>query len=413
MRTLIKNGNVYENGHFHIKDFVITEEGLSSDLDNYDAVIDATGKTVLPGLIDVHEHLREPGFEYKETILSGTKAAAKGGYTTIFAMPNLKPAPDNQENIKREYDVILKDAVVNVVPYGALTVGQTGRGEVCDYASMRKYTNVFSDDGKGVQLEETMRKAMQAIKPLDGIVVAHCEDESLLDGGYVHQGKWAESKGYKGISSASEYVQVIRDLKLSLQTGCQYHVCHISTKEAVEALREYKKLGANVSGEVTPHHLLLADEDISEDNGRFKMNPPLRTVEDRKALVEGLVDGTLEIVATDHAPHSALEKSKGLASSAMGTVGNETAFSLLYTYLVKENIISLEKLIEVMYENPKRIFNVKTNPNDLIIVDLNKEEIIDPANFLSCGKASPFVGWKVNGLVEYTFVKGEVVYKRG
>jgi len=412
MRTLIKNGNVYKDGRFVDCDIVVTENDLIFDIAEYDEVIDATGLTVLPGLIDAHQHLREPGFEYKETIKTGSYAAAKGGFTTIMAMPNLKPAPDCEENIKKEIEIIKRDAIINVIPYATLTIGQSGRGENCDYKSLRKYTNIFSDDGKGVQLQETMSKAMQQIKEIDGIVVAHCEDESLLDGGYVHEGAWAKEHGYKGISSASEYKQVERDLQLAYETGCQYHVCHVSTKESVEAIRKYKAMGARVSGEVTPHHLLLADQDITEDNGRFKMNPPLRTIEDRKALVEGLIDGTLEIVSTDHAPHSALEKGKGLAKSAMGTVGSESAFPLLYTYLVKKGIITLEKLVEVMSERPNELFHVNARKSDLVIVDLNRSEVISKENIVSMGKATPFEGWEVYGLPVYTIVAGKVVYRR-
>lgn len=412
MSILIKNGNVYKNGTFEYCDVIVTEDDLIFDKGEYDQVIDAKGLTVLPGFIDAHQHLRQPGFEYKETIATGSYAAAKGGFTTIMAMPNLKPAPDCVEHIQKELEIIKKDAVINVIPYATLTKGQTGRGENCDYKSLREYTNIFSDDGKGVQSEQTMREAMKQLKELDGIVVAHCEDESLLDGGYVHQGKWALEHGYKGITSASEYVQVERDLKLAYETGCQYHVCHVSTKESVEAIKKYKALGARVSGEVTPHHLLLCDEDILEDNGRFKMNPPLRSKEDQMALIEGLLEGTLEIVSTDHAPHSAQEKGRGLEKSAMGTVGSESAFPLLYTYLVKKGVMSLEKLIEVMSIRPNELFHVNARKSDLVLVDLNRSEIITKENIASMGKATPFENWQVYGLPIMTIVAGKVVYKR-
>lgn len=412
MRTLIKNGTVYRDGTFVKCDVVVTEDDLIFEATSYDEIIDATGLYVLPGLIDAHQHLRQPGFEYKETIATGSYAAAKGGFTTIMAMPNLKPAPDCVENITKEMEIIQKDAVINVIPYATLTVGQTGRGDNVDYKALREYTNIFSDDGKGVQLESTMRTAMECLKEIDGIVVAHCEDESLLDGGYVHEGDWAKEHGYKGISSDSEFVQVQRDLQLALETGCQYHVCHVSTKESVEAIRKYKALGAKVSGEVTPHHLLLVDEDITEDHGRFKMNPPLRSKQDRDALVAGLVDGTLEIVSTDHAPHSAQEKGKGLAKSAMGTVGSESAFPLLYTYLVKKGIITLEKLVEVMSIRPNQLFHVNAKKSDLVIVDLNRKETITKESIVSLGKATPFENWEVYGLPVYTIVAGKIVYRR-
>ncbi|MCF0110819.1 MAG: dihydroorotase [Erysipelotrichaceae bacterium] len=421
MKLLIKGGTVYRNGKFMESD-VLIDNGMLILAEEFDIDVeetfDATGMHILPGFIDPHVHLREPGLEYKETIKTGTQAAAKGGYTSVFAMPNTRPATDSVSALKEQLRRIEKDGCVHVYPYCAITKGQTGQGEVVDIESARDYTFAFSDDGKGVQKEETMREAMERVREVNGLIAAHCEDESLLHGGYVHEGEWAKEHGYEGISSESEYKQVERDLKLALETGCQYHVCHVSCKESVELIRKYKKLGANVSAEVTPHHLLLCDEDIKGDDGNFKMNPPLRTKEDRDALIAGLQDQTLEIIATDHAPHSEEEKSKGLAGSAMGIVGLETAFGLLYTNLVKKNVITFAQLVDAMSYNCANIFGIEGGELEpyqsanLVVVDTVRRERINRQKFVSKGKNSPFDGWYVNGIPMLTVCDGKVVYRR-
>ncbi len=379
------------------------------------------------GLVDVHVHLREPGFSAKETITTGTRAAAAGGYTTVCAMPNLNPAPDTLEHLQQQLDLIERDAVVRVLPYGTITMGQKGSGELVDFMALAPHVAAFSDDGRGVQTEELMREAMRRVKAIDGLIVAHCEDETLLRGGYIHDGEWCKSHGHKGICSESEWVQVERDLRLVEETGCRYHVCHVSTRESVELIRRAKRKGLPVTAETAPHYLLLTDEDLL-DEGRFKMNPPLRSKEDRQALIEGILDGTIEVIATDHAPHTMEEKSRGLAGSAFGIVGLETAFPLLYTYLVKRGVISLEKLLEVMSVNPRRIFRIGAAASaptvslseipsdapaparDWTEIDLDAEYEIDPDKFLSKGRSTPFSGWKVSGKVIKTVVNGKTVY---
>ncbi len=361
---------------------------------------------ILPGLIDLHVHLRQPGFSYKETIATGTKAAASAGYTTVCSMPNLNPFPDCPAGISSQLDLIHSDAVIDVLPYSRITV----KGEKCvDFDEMVKYTRYFSDDGVGVQSEDMMLEAMKRCKAVGGIIAAHCEDNSLLHGGYIHDGEYCRTHGHKGICSESEYGQIERDLYLAEKTGCQYHVCHISCAESVDLIRKAKKKGLNVSCETAPHYLLLCDEDLQED-GRFKMNPPLRSRNDKNALLEGICDGTIEVIATDHAPHTAEEKSKGLASSLMGITGIETAFPLLYTYLVKENIISLDKLIELMSLNPRKIFSVPDN-RGFCCYSLDREYTINPDDFISMGKATPFTGWKVQSKNLLTSVKGEIVWQ--
>lgn len=363
--------------------------------------------TTLPGFCDVHVHFREPGFAYKETIASGSKAAARGGYTAVCTMPNLNPVPDSKENLKQQLDIIEKDAVIGVYPYAAITVGQKGE-TLSAMEEMADYAIAFSDDGRGVQAEETMRQAMLKAKALGKIIVAHCEDNSLLRGGYIHDGEYAKAHAHKGICSESEYGQVARDLKLAKETGCPYHVCHISAKETVELIRQAKKDGVDVTCETGPHYLLMDDSDLKEE-GRFKMNPPLRGKADRMALVEGIKDGTIDMIATDHAPHSAEEKAKGLAGSAFGIVGIETAFPLLYTYLVKPGVISMEKLMELLSENPRKRFGIPLN-DDYSVWDLEAEETINPKAFISKGKATPFEGWKVNGKCLLTVADGKVAF---
>ena len=365
--------------------------------------------TVFPGFCDVHVHFREPGFSYKETIETGSRASAAGGYTAVCTMPNLNPVPDSKEHLQLQLKLIEDQAVIHVYPYGAITVGQQGE-ELADLEAMAPDVIAFSDDGRGVQNDDRMRQAMLRAKSLGKMIVAHCEVNSLLRGGYIHDGEYAKKNGHKGICSASEYEQIARDLKLVEETGCKYHVCHISTKESVELIRQAKKRGVDVTCETAPHYLVMDDSQLQED-GRFKMNPPLRSREDRLALVEGIVDGTIDMIATDHAPHSAEEKSKGLSGSAFGVVGIETAFSVLYTHLVKKGIISLERLIELLAINPRKRFNIPLG-EEFTVWDLEQEFTVDPENFLSKGKATPFAGWKLLGQCVLTVCDGKIVYKK-
>ena len=363
---------------------------------------------IVPGLCDVHVHFREPGFSYKETIASGSAAAAHGGYTAVCTMPNLDPVPDSAKHLQVQLDAIKRGAAIKVLPYGAITVGEKGE-RLADMEAMSDKVCAFSDDGKGVQNDEMMREAMTAAKRLGKIIAAHCEDNSLLFGGYIHDGEYAKAHGHRGISSASEYKQIERDLRLAEETGCAYHVCHISTKESVELIRQAKARGVDVTCETAPHYLVLCDEDIQED-GRFKMNPPLRSREDKKALIEGIKDGTIDMIATDHAPHSAEEKGRGLEKSLMGVVGLETAFPVLYTELVMKNIITLDRLVELMSFKPKERFGIDTN-NDFAVFDISEAYKIDPEDFLSMGRATPFAGREVFGRCLLTVHNGKVVYK--
>lgn len=363
---------------------------------------------IVPGLCDVHVHFREPGFSYKETIASGSAAAAHGGYTAVCTMPNLDPVPDSAEHLQVQLDAIERGAAIKVLPYGAITVGEKGE-KLADMEAMSDKVCAFSDDGKGVQNDEMMREAMTAAKRLGKIIAAHCEDNSLLFGGYIHDGEYARMHGHRGISSESEYKQIERDLRLAEETGCAYHVCHISTKESVELIRQAKAHGVNVTCETAPHYLVLCDDDIQED-GRFKMNPPLRSREDKKALIEGINDGTIDMIATDHAPHSAEEKGRGLEKSLMGIVGLETAFPVLYTELVTKNIITLDRLVELMSFKPKERFGIDTN-NDFAVFDISEAYKIDPEDFLSMGRATPFAGREVFGRCLLTVHNEKVVYK--
>ncbi len=364
---------------------------------------------LFPGFVDVHVHLREPGFSYKETIASGTAAAAHGGYTTVCAMPNLNPVPDSLDTLNVQRDIIARDAVVEVLPYGAITAGERGE-TLSDMAAMAPFVAGFSDDGRGVQSPDMMRAAMAEAKRLGKLIAAHCEDNSLLKGGYIHDGQYARAHGHRGICSESEWGPIARDLELARETGCAYHVCHISTKESVELIRRAKAEGVDVTCETGPHYLLLDDSDLREE-GRFKMNPPLRDRADREALIEGLKDGTIDMIATDHAPHSAEEKGRGLEKSAMGVVGLETAFPLLYTCLVKQGVISLEKLIGLMCLNPRKRFGIPLQEDDFTVWDLDARYQIDPADFLSRGRATPFEGWPVFGKCLMTVHHGQVVYR--
>lgn len=363
---------------------------------------------IVPGLCDVHVHFREPGFSYKETIASGSAAAAHGGYTAVCTMPNLDPVPDSAEHLQVQLDAIERGAAIKVLPYGAITVGEKGE-KLADMEAMSDKVCAFSDDGKGVQNDEMMRGAMIAAKRLGKIIAAHCEDNSLLFGGYIHDGEYARMHEHRGISSASEYKQIERDLRLAEETGCAYHVCHISTKESVELIRQAKARGVDVTCETAPHYLVLCDEDMQED-GRFKMNPPLRSREDKKALIEGINDGTIDMIATDHAPHSAEEKGRGLEKSLMGVVGLETAFPVLYTELVMKNIITLDRLVELMSFKPKERFGIDTN-NDFAVFDISEAYKIDPEDFLSMGRATPFAGREVFGRCLLTVHNEKVVYK--
>ena len=377
----------------------LADGGLLSAVENY---------IIVPGLCDVHVHFREPGFSYKETIASGSAAAAHGGYTAVCTMPNLDPVPDSAEHLQVQLDAIERGAAIRVLPYGAITVGEKGE-ELSDMESMADNVCAFSDDGRGVQNDSMMREAMAKAKRLGKIIAAHCEDNSLLFGGYIHDGEYAKAHGHRGISSASEYKQIERDLRLAEETGCAYHVCHISTKESVELIRQAKAHGVNVTCETAPHYLVLCDEDMQED-GRFKMNPPLRSREDKQALIEGIKDGTIDMIATDHAPHSAEEKERGLEKSLMGVVGLETAFPVLYTELVMKNIITLDRLVELMSFKPKERFGIDTN-NDFAVFDISEAYKIDPKDFLSMGRATPFAGREVFGRCLLTVHNGKVVYK--
>lgn len=353
------------------------------------------GVVTIPALVDLHVHFREPGFSYKETIRTGSMAARAAGYSDVFTMPNLNPVPDCLENLKVQTDIIARDAVIGVHPYAAITHGQRGAGELVDFEALAPYVAGFSDDGRGVQSEDLMREAMVRCKAVDRVIVAHCEVDSLLRGGYIHEGQYALEHQHKGICSESEWKEIERDIRLVKETGCRFHICHISTKESVQLIREAKREGLPVTCETGPHYLLLTDMDLRED-GCWKMNPPLRAAADRDALIEGIIDGTIDAIATDHAPHSAEEKSRGLAKSAFGIVGLETAFPLMYTYFVKKNIISMERLIELMSLAPRRIMRMG-EPQSFVKMNLDKHYIIDPAQFISLGKATPFAGWEVYG----------------
>ena len=363
---------------------------------------------VFPGFCDVHVHFREPGFSYKETIATGSRASARGGYTAVCTMPNLNPVPDSVENLNIQLKMIEDQACIHVYPYGAITVGE--KGEVlADLEGMAPNIIGFSDDGRGVQSDEMMRQAMLRAKALGKMIVAHCEVNELLRGGYIHDGEYAKLHGHRGICSESEWAQIDRDLKLVEEIGVKYHVCHISTKESVDIIRKAKARGVDVTCETGPHYLVLTDMDLQED-GRFKMNPPLRSEEDRKALVEGIVDGTIDMIATDHAPHSAEEKGRGLEKSAFGIVGIEIAFQTMYTHLVKPGIITLEKLIDLMAIAPRKRFDIPLG-EDYCVWDLSAEETVDPDQFLSKGKATPFTGHKLLGKCLLTVCDGDIVYQ--
>lgn len=380
---------------------------VSRFLDGY-SFFNSPQYAIFPGFCDVHVHFREPGFSYKETIASGSLAAARGGYTDVCTMPNLKPVPDTLENLNVQRAIIETDACIHVHPYGAITVGEQGEA-LADLAAMAPYVPGFSDDGRGVQDGERMRQAMLKAKELGTPIVAHCEDNSLLHGGYIHDGAYAAAHGHRGICSESEWGPVARDLELVKEIGCAYHVCHISAKETVEVIRKAKSAGVNVTCETGPHYLVM-DDSMLQEEGRFKMNPPLRSKEDREALILGIQDGTIDMIATDHAPHSVEEKARGLEKSPFGVVGIETAFPVLYTYLVKPGIITLERLLELLTVNPRNRFQLPMG-DDFTVWDLEAEYPVDPAEFVSMGKATPFEGWNVQGRCMATVCDGKLVYK--
>ncbi len=426
MTILLKDALVYSGAGFELRsvlihDFVIGGLSVSfSDL-NVQAinarVIDCKSKLLLlPGFADVHVHLREPGFSYKETIKTGTEAAAAAGYTLLCTMPNVNPVPDCPENLKVQTDMIERDAVIDVLPFASITKNRRGRGELVDFAALAPMVAGFSDDGTGIQTGDLMEEAMRRCVKTGKLISAHCEDESLLHGGYIHDGAYCRAHGHKGICAESEWGQIERDLALAEKTGCRYHVCHISTKESVQLIHEAKKRGVPVTCETAPHYLVLCEDDLQED-GRFKMNPPLRSAADRQALIEGVQDGTIDVIATDHAPHSAEEKARGLKGSAMGVVGLETAFPVLYTKLVKTGVISLERLVQMMSVRPREIFGLAGGkiepgaPADLCLIDPERVFTVEPDKFKSKGRATPFAGMQLQGVNLLTLRRGEIVYE--
>lgn len=422
MTLLIKNACVFTGGIFKLLDVLIKENkifslGTSISSNGVHRIFNAQNKYLLiPGFVDVHVHLRQPGFSYKETIKTGTMAAAKAGYTAVCSMPNLNPPPDTPEHLAIETDIIKKDAIIDVYPFASITKGRAGTGSLVDFASFSDSVIGFSDDGSGVQDEELMREAMKKCATLGKILSAHCEVNDLLYGGYIHDGEYCRAHGHIGISSESEWKMIERDCRLAEETGCQYHVCHISTKESVEIIRAAKSKGVRVTCETAPHYLVLDDSDLKED-GSFKMNPPIRSKRDKEALLEGVLDGTIDVIATDHAPHSIEEKGGGLKNSAMGIVGLETAFPVLNTKLVKTGIITIEKLIDLMSVRPRQIFEIDGGDikegvcADLALLDTDKSFALNPEKFVSMGRATPFDGWQLQGENRLTIKKGEIIYE--
>ena len=414
-RTIIKGGYVVGRG---VEDIAIVEGRIAERGENIavaegDKVISAEGLMIAPAFVDVHVHLREPGFGYKERIETGTMAAARGGYTTVCPMPNLNPVPDSVENLKVQQDIIDRDAKIEVLPYAAITVGRKGT-ELVDVEALHDKVCAFSDDGSGVQVDGMMERAMTEAVKYDALIAAHCEVEELLKGGYIHDGEYARQHDHKGICSESEWAQVKRDIEIAERLGCRYHVCHISTKETVQLVREAKARGVKVTCETGPHYLIFTDMDLQED-ARWKMNPPIRSAEDREALVEGIKDGTIDMIATDHAPHSIEEKSRGLKDSAMGIVGLETAFAALNTHLVRKGVITLEHLVKIMSENPRKVFRIEGGIEvgdraDVVLLDVDKQWRVDSEKFYSMGKITMFDGREMTGDVVMTLHRGEVVY---
>lgn len=417
---LITGATVWYEGGFAVRDVLIID-GVLREVAEHIApcegvsIVEAGGKYLLPAFVDMHVHLREPGYGYKETIASGTKAAAKGGFSMVCPMPNLNPAPDSLEHLNEQLAIIERDAVIDVLPYATITMARKG-DECVDYAALAPYVAGFSDDGTGVQSSEVMEEAMRHIAPTGKLLAAHCEVESLLRGGYIHDGEWCRAHNHKGICSESEWGEVKRDIELAEKTGCRLHVCHISTKESVALIREAKSRGVKVTCETAPHYLALCEEDMKEE-GRFKMNPPLRTREDMEALRKGVADGTIDVIATDHAPHSAEEKSRGLEKSAMGVVGIETSLAATYTFMVGGGIISLERLVEIMSLTPRKLLGIGGGiclgeRIDATLVDFAKEFNVEPSQFLSMGKSTPFEGMRLRGEVVMTIADGRKVYEK-
>ena len=418
---MLLKGGLLVGGGSSMKGDVLIENGLIADIapsidvvDEATEVVNVEDCVVTYGLADVHVHLREPGFSAKETIASGTLAAAHGGYTTVCAMPNLSPAPDAVETIAVEQQMIDEQAVVEVLPFATITTGRRGE-QVVDVEALKDLSCGFSDDGSGVQIDEVMLDAMHRVAAVDGIIAAHCEENSLLRGGYIHDGEYAKAHGHKGICSESEWAPIARDVEMVAKTSCRYHVCHVSAKKSVEIIRQAKKRGLPVTCETGPHYLVFSDADLQED-GRFKMNPPIRSAEDRDALLKGIQDGTIECIATDHAPHTAEEKSKGLKGSTMGVVGLETAFAVTYTHLVRTGMITLEKAVELLCDNPRRIFRLggalrKGERADIAVFDVREPYKVDSQTFLSKGKSTPFEGMEVYGRCVMTLYNGKIVWK--
>ena len=419
MNCLLKNAMLFAEGAFRPVDISVADGRIVSISGGLSAApgvvsVDLHHAAVFPGFVDVHVHLREPGFSYKETIRTGTLSAARGGYAHVCPMPNLNPVPDGLEALNVQREIIGRDAAVHVHPYGAITRGEKGEA-LADMEAMAPYAAGFSDDGRGVQSGEMMRSAMREARRLGKIIAAHCEDNSLLHGGYIHDGGYARAHGHRGICSESEWGQIARDLELAAETGCAYHVCHISTRESVDLIRKAKARGVDVTCETGPHYLVFCDEDLQED-GRFKMNPPIRSKEDRAALIDGLLDGTIDMIATDHAPHSAEEKSRGLEKSAMGVVGLETAFAAVYTHLVKPGVLSMERLVELLHGNAAKRFGFGTpleagQPADLTAFDLDRAFTVDPEQFQTMGRATPFAGMELYGVCRLTMVDGKIVWQ--
>jgi dihydroorotase len=447
MKTLLKNGNILTSKGFVIADIIIENSTAKlsekdSSFLSFDEIIDCTNLYITPGFTDVHVHFREPGFFYKESIQTGSLSAARGGYVNVCTMPNLNPVPSNLDTLKIQLELIKETSCINIIPYGTITRKGNGKSELSDMDDLADFTIAYTDDGKGVQTQELMLEAMEKARNLDKIIVAHCEDETLLKGGYIHDGNYAKLNNHRGICSESEWIQVKRDVELAQKLGTKYHVCHVSTKESVDIIRNAKKNGVDVTCETAPHYLILTDKDLKED-GRFKMNPPLRDESDREELIRGIQDGTIDMIATDHAPHSLEEKSKGLEKSAFGIVGLEIAFSLMYTHLVEKDLISLEKLLELMCINPMKRFEIDKyisiqrqlfqndfnfknkyipqrdedyyihdNMNaNINIIDLKKEYTVDTSEFLSKGKATPFEGEKLRGKIVRTILNGKTIWK--
>lgn len=417
---VIVGARVWHEGAFVVGDVLVEDGRVVAIADHINPeegvrIVDGRGKVLMPGLVDMHVHLREPGYSYKETIASGTKAAAKGGFTTICPMPNLNPAPDTVANLQQQLDIIARDAYIEVLPYATITTARKGE-ECVDFEALAPRVAGFSDDGTGVQSDQVMERAMKGVAKTGKILAAHCEVESLLNGGYIHDGEWCRAHNHRGICSESEWGEVKRDIEIAERTGCRLHVCHISTKESVELIRAAKARGVKVTCETAPHYLALCDEDMREE-GRFKMNPPLRARADMEVLREGVADGTIDVIATDHAPHSAEEKSKGLAGSAMGVVGIETSLAAIYTFMVGGGIISLERLVEIMSLTPRKLLGIGGGIKvgevmDATLVDLCAEYNVNPAEFVSMGRSTPFDGMRLRGEVLMTIADGGIVYEK-